>query len=219
MRVTWIHIAAVFLTGCAPHFAPQQATESVPAPPASKPTTSIAPAPIAIDPDREVLEAVFADLLTEKETPVHISDGPPPSIIFEMLPIMTDQTVVQVLQHHDEALWAKLSPQQLALAQEAADHLVQRLQRDDPFKPFEPTDERVKVYHKPPPATDALEALGRTMKDRPVTAWPPGFSTDHRFAVVKLGVPWSMHHADGLYLLTKEDGAWKVVLRQFIYYV
>jgi hypothetical protein len=124
-----------------------------------------------------------------------------------------------VLQHHDEAAWAKLSPQQLVLAQQAADHLVQRLRREDSFQPFVPRDARVKVYHDPPPTTDAIESLGRRMKDRPVYAYAPGFSEDRRFAVVKLGLPWSMHSADGLYMLANENGAWKVVFRQFIYYL
>jgi hypothetical protein len=31
-------------------------------------------------------------------------------------------------------------------------------------------------------------------------------------------IPWSMHSALGTFLLVREDGSWKVRVRQFVYY-
>ena len=45
-----------------------------------------------------------------------------------------------------------------------------------------------------------------------------GFTPDGRFAVVLMGLPWSIHHADGAYLLKREGNGWKIVLKQFVYY-
>ena len=56
---------------------------------------------------------------------------------------------------------------------------------------------------------------------RPIQAWSPGYTSDRKFAVVQLSVPWSMHHADATYLLRWDEpsGKWSIVLRQFVYYV
>ena len=42
---------------------------------------------------------------------------------------------------------------------------------------------------------------------------------DGNYAIVFLSIPWSMHHADGTYLLAREGTGWRVILRQFVYYV
>ena len=49
----------------------------------------------------------------------------------------------------------------------------------------------------------------------------PGYSKDGRYAVVRLGFPWSgrMHSGEAMYILERIDGGWKVLLREFICYV
>ena len=67
---------------------------------------------------------------------------------------------------------------------------------------------------------DGARAPGANLRfDRPLHAWPPGYSADGQYAIVFLSIPWSMHHADGTYLLARDGEVWRVVLRQFVYYV
>ena len=59
----------------------------------------------------------------------------------------------------------------------------------------------------------------RSRFDRPVLAYAPGFTADGRFAAVSLILPWSIHHADATYLLARDGDGWRIVLRQFVYFV
>jgi hypothetical protein len=58
-----------------------------------------------------------------------------------------------------------------------------------------------------------------TRYDRPIQAWPPGYSRDKSLCIVRLVIPWSMHHADATYLLVQRKARWVVLVRQFVYYV
>src|SRR5699024_9895044 len=96
---------------------------------------------------------------------------------------------------------------------EAAEDIVRRNYAAEGFKPFQPRDPRVRL-------DDGAPALGRNIRfDRPVRAWPPGYSANVEFAIVFLSIPSSMHHADATYLLARDGDGWRVVLRQFVYYV
>ena len=64
----------------------------------------------------------------------------------------------------------------------------------------------------------SVRQLG-SIYERPIRAWPPGYTRGGRYAIVFLSIPWSMHHADGTYLLERDGNGWKVLLRQFVYYV
>ena len=44
-------------------------------------------------------------------------------------------------------------------------------------------------------------------------------SRDGQLAIVRLVIPWSIHHAEATYLLTRRRGRWFVSLRQFVYYL
>jgi hypothetical protein len=174
--------------------------------------------------DREVLETVFADLLTlkGKESPVAVRGEPPQSLRFADEAAPWPITVEQVLQQHDKKLWAALSPAEMEAAREAAKGLVLRYSTHDAFAPFTSRDPRVqRVAATTQPATRTTTQPLAESYNRPIHAWSPGYTADRRFAVVQLSIPWSMHHAAGTYLLRwDEAGAkWVVVLRQFIYYV
>jgi hypothetical protein len=112
---------------------------------------------------------------------------------------------------HDEKQWAKLSEAQLIAAQEAAADLVARWRAKEIDPPFAPSDPRIGLTT---PSTQPAR-----LDDRPVLAWRPGFTVDRQFAVVALSIPWSIHHTDATYLLARENGRWKIILRQFVYYV
>jgi len=60
-----------------------------------------------------------------------------------------------------------------------------------------------------------LEEIGF---DRTTRAWRPGYSKDGQLAIVMFSIPWSIHHADATYVLVRQDGAWKVRVRQFVIY-
>lgn len=48
---------------------------------------------------------------------------------------------------------------------------------------------------------------------------PPGYSADGQFAVIKGDAPWSIHHADLNFFLTKKPAGWEILCVQVVYYV
>jgi hypothetical protein len=173
--------------------------------------------------DREVLEAVFADLITlrDKNNPVAVRGQPPESIRVSENPVTWKITVEQVLRQHDKKVWEALSAAEMELARAAASDLVRRHETRDTFVSFTSRDPRVQpVSATTKPATRSNLPLAEVY-NRPICAWSPGYAADRKFAAVQLSIPWSMHHADGTYLLRWDDATakWVVVLRQFIFYV
>ena len=59
---------------------------------------------------------------------------------------------------------------------------------------------------------------GPSSRDRPISALMPGFSAAGDLAVVRLLLPWSIHHADATFVLARGPDGWKVLVRQFTYY-
>jgi hypothetical protein len=57
--------------------------------------------------------------------------------------------------------------------------------------------------------------------ERASSVFLPGYSKDGRYAVVKLHFPWRgrMHSGEVTYIIKRTDRGWKVLLRDFIYYV
>ncbi|MGB7160541.1 MAG: hypothetical protein WBD40_20920 [Tepidisphaeraceae bacterium] len=162
--------------------------------------------------DHAVLDFVLGDLLTLNDSPLKVRNGPPAEIRFAPEPARYPVTPKRVLMRRDEKLWAALSQTDVDGAAEATAALILRHERKETFGPFQPATPRVKLETQPPPTT-----IG-SIYERPVRAWPPGYSDDGRYAVVFLSIPWSMHHADGTYLLRREADGWRVALRQFVYY-
>jgi hypothetical protein len=196
------------------------AVPAVPAVPATAPATT---QNARADLDREVLDAVFVDLLTlqDDKSPVAMRGKPPESIRVAEEPATWKITVEQVLQQHDKKLWQALSPAEMDAAREAAKDLVRRHDEHDVSGPIISRDPRVqRVSATTKPAAPSTQPLAEVY-NRPIRAWSPGYTADRGFAVVQLSIPWSMHHADGTYLLKWDEKAhrWVVVLRQFIFYV
>jgi hypothetical protein len=160
-----------------------------------------------------VIEAALVDLLSAKESPVAVRGEPPAEIRFAENPCTFPVTAEGILMRHDKEKWAALSPADIEAATAAADEVVRRHESHDGFKPFMPRDARVKIQAAPTSRPDPLTDT------RPVEAWPPGFTAGGEYAVLFLSIPWSMHHADATYLLQRDGQGWRIVLRQFVYYV
>lgn len=169
--------------------------------------------------DAEVVAVVLDDLLTfaGDDSPVAVRGSPPNKILFAAKPARYPETVDQVLYQHKKKLWLTLTAGQTTAAREAAENLVKRLQNRDDSAEFKTKDKRIRIHVEREPQSQ--EESDRSMFERPIQAWPPGYSTDRRFAIVRLVIPWSIHHAEGTYLLSEENGKWTVLLRQFVYYV
>jgi hypothetical protein len=191
--------------GCA------QPTKREAAAPLSAPATQ----PIAAQPnvDQQVIEAALSDLLALADSPVAVRKGPPAELRFAASASTYPVKAKQVLTRHQKERWDALSTEQLNAATEAANDLVRRHEAKETFVPFTPSDARVKVETQPRPTT-----IG-SIRERPIHAWSPGYTRDGRYAIVFLSIPWSIHHADGTYLLERDGDGWKILLRQFVYYV
>jgi hypothetical protein len=174
--------------------------------------------------DQEVIDVVLHDLLTTAETPLANRDGPPDDIRIDVRVSKYKPKAQQVMMRHDKALWAALSESQVKAATEAADALVRRHEAGEGLMNLKRRDPRVTLESADPapPKTPEGIALPPMGDDRAVHGYAPGFSADGQVAVVFLSLPWSMHHADATYILVRDAdtfGGWRVVLRQFVYYV
>jgi hypothetical protein len=193
------------VTGCA-QSSPHETTATS-RPPATQ--------PVAAEPnfDQQVIEAALSDLLALNDSPVAVRNAPPAELRFAANASSYPVKAQQVLMRHQKERWEALSTEQVNAATEAANDLVRRHEAKKTFAPFTPSDPRVKVETQPRPTT-----IG-SIYQRPIHAWSPGYTRDGRYAVVFLSIPWSIHHADGTYLLERDGDGWKVLLRQFVYYV
>jgi hypothetical protein len=167
----------------------------------------------AFDRDQITIEAALGDLLTLTDSPLDVRGQPPAEIKFAPRASTYPVKVSQILMRRDKAKWDALSKEQLDAGTEAAEDIARRNYAADGFKPFQPRDPRIKL-------DDGAPEPGRNLRfDRPVHAYPPGYSADRNYAIVFLSIPWSMQHADGTYLLARDGAGWRVILRQFVYYV
>ena len=179
-------------------------------------STQVGTSPSVSALDQEVLEFALADLATYsgKDSPVVVQGAV--AVPLETAPHSADWpvTVEDVLYRHDAKYWKAFPPSdEAALAQAAAD-LVSRTTGGGGFSGFRSGDSRVKVVE--PNATP--QPPYQFLATRPIRVWPPGFSGDRRLAVVRMSIPWSIHHANATYVLAKRQGNWVLQVRQFVYY-
>ena len=212
----FICFALASLSGCAGKSDVRSASSPPPttAPVTARATPVPTSAPAARDRDHAVIEVALADLLALPDSPLASRKIPPAEIKFAPKATTYPVKAARILMRRDKEKWAALSQEQLDAASEAAEDVARRNYAADGFKPFQPRDPRVRL-------DDGAPEPGRNLRfDRPVSAWPPGYSADGNYAIVFLSIPWSMHHADATYLLARDgsDG-WRIVLRQFVYYV
>lgn len=189
---------------------------SVVSPPMPDPATAPNSEPAA--PDDEVLRVVFNDLLTYagKDSPVAVRGSLPKEILVAAMRPDRSPTFEELLLYQKDDFWGRLSQAQCAAVREAADELARRTRAHDFLLKSLPSDPRVRVQEGDPLAP-TVASYGRT-RQRPTTVYPPGFSHDRRVAFVRLSIPWSIHYADGTYVLSERDGVWEVCLRQFVFF-
>ena len=207
-------VAVMMLCGCADNRKSEPAALVAAATrPTTAPRAATSATATALDRDQTAIEAALADLLTLNDSPLDVRGQPPAEIKFAPQASTYPVKVSQILLRHEKEKWAALTPAQIDAATEAAEEIARRNYAGEGFKPFEPRDPRIKL-------DDGAPAPGRNLRfDRPVHAYPPGFSADGNYAIVFLSIPWSMHHADATYLLALDGDGWRVILRQFVYYV
>jgi hypothetical protein len=169
--------------------------------------------------DHDVLSKVLDDLVSYNgdDSPLAGRDLPPRPIVFATTTIQHATTIDEVLYRSEFEVWEKLSAAQVVASQEAAANLVIRTLNHDSIGNLEMHDKRVRIQEFRP--TPVRNPVPESLDDRPIQAWPPGYSKDRRLAVIRLIIPWNIHHVEATYLLWQDQGKWIVCLRQFAYYV
>ena len=201
---------SLVLSNCA-----QTRQQSAPADAPASNNAVVSPA----DRDSQVLRTVLNDLVTYagEDSPVFSQGKGPTSVWFSPACVQRKITVESLLERHREEAWKTLSGAQHDAATDAAADVVRRIGTVQSFETLSGLDPRLDVRK----TDDHAEQQGVSVRDpynRPVTAWPPGYARDQQIALVRLVIPWSMHHAEGTWLLDRSGGQWVVLLRQFQYY-
>jgi len=161
--------------------------------------------------DHEMLDTVLNDLQTYSGEDSPFLEGEPFStkndLLFDVESATYQQTVNDVLLKQSKETWENLSSIQIESAKQAAEDLVGRIDSEVWVENYTPDDDRVRL----------VEHINGSR--RPISAWPPGYSANKRFAIVRLIIPWSMHHIESTHILENNGDEWAVVLRQFVYYL
>jgi hypothetical protein len=172
--------------------------------------------------DAAVLQVVFDDMLSKDN-----SESPREWTRHQSKPLYVSKDArerridaSQVLSLSDEKKLKALTAAQRRAVAEAAGDLVARVEKADPLSELRSTSGRVRIYEDAGVATQPTrdKPFGG---ERASSVFPPGYSRDSRYAVVRLGFPWSgrRHSGEATYILERTDGGWKVLLRDFIYYL
>ena len=98
--------------------------------------------------DSAVLEAVLKDLLTWSQTPLEPRNATTKEILFAPNAVTRPVEAAEVLRTHSRDEWAKLSPEELGLAREAAENLARRSEAKDALKGLKFNDPRIVVWDK-----------------------------------------------------------------------
>jgi hypothetical protein len=168
--------------------------------------------------DLDVLNVVLDDLLTYagKDSPIYRSD-PPKEILLVPTSARYHRQNVRVLLHEiQEDPGIQLTALQRFALKEALEDLVGKVADGATFDKLKLTDRRIRIYEEYTSSNRPAQSPGGF--SRPITAWPPGYDEDKKFALVRLVIPWGRHHAEGIYLLSENQGKWTECLRHFVYY-
>jgi hypothetical protein len=174
---------------------------------------------VAVDPslDDAVIAAALDDLLTYKgkDTPVYGPFSHKKPLAFALMPASRPLTVEGLLYRKSEDLWKMLSAAEVEASREAAESLVERTKTLSPDSGFTISDKRLRLRDAPMEEKENPWGFDRTTR-----AWRPGYSKEGHLAIVRFNIPWSsFHSADATYVLVRQDGAWKVRVRQFVFYM
>jgi hypothetical protein len=173
------------------------------------------PAKTSPSKDYQVLEMVLRDLITYDGIDKPLSVGPAPrEVFFNPEPYRSGLAgVLEPLRR--QKIWERMSGQERAVAQEAAEHLAKRTDTKDTFKLYRAQDSRIHVSTK----RREPDKNARYFARYPVQAWAPGYSSDGTYAVVQLFFPELLHPSIGTYVLQKQDEKWKVLFCAFVTYL
>jgi hypothetical protein len=168
--------------------------------------------------DSAVLEVVLKDLFSCQGSPLESRNATKKQILFSPEALMAGLTV---LDERPQTQLKTLSPAQLDLARKANEDLVRRVKAKEFFKDLKLKDERIVVWDKVRADADAtIRKVGRRFGGPQVFhAYAPGYSQDRQLAIVRLTFPWSMHSGNGTYVLTRKEGEWVVLSRDFLIYL
>lgn len=166
-----------------------------------------APAPEA-DRDSAVVETAFRDLLSYEgeDSPVR---GPTRDVLFDPRPGRWLPQDGDILHDRDGDPLEGVSETEKSGAREAILNLQARPRSDGDEFTIRASDPR--LYLRYPEDLDSSERL--------IAAHHPGFSSDGRVGIVCFHIPLGMHSGFGIFLLVREDGGWRVRVRQFVYYL
>ena len=161
--------------------------------------------------DNRVLSAVMTDLLSYRgeDSPVRGPFSLPEPLVFAREPERGEVSVADILYRHEKGPWETLTSDQIRAAAESALHLAHRAKATSGEFAFVAPDVTVR---------GASES--REFYDRVLSAYPPGYSSEQHVAIVRLHIPWSMWHSVvGTYIVISDGDVWRVLLRQFVYYL
>jgi len=161
--------------------------------------------------DQEVLDHVLRDLIadTTSRSPVARRGVPPKELLVSSTSANWPITIEQVLQQVTAEAWAALPAEARPELHAAAADLVAN--STPGFVGFECTDRRIMPFR----AGDAGDTSGRTSSDRPIHAWPPGFSAEGTLAVVRLSIPRGRHSVTATYVLSRRSQRWAILVREY----
>lgn len=160
--------------------------------------------------DGEVINAILIDLLTYtgKDSPAVSGNGhTEPTLLFSIKTVTISQTQECVLQSVDAKSWEQIEQQYRGAVVEAASNLVGRIGSVESLVAYVPNDKRIQLF--------PIDKQIGLLDIRPIRTWLPGYSQDGTIALVRLTIPWSIHHSLGTYILRRERERWIVVVRQF----
>lgn len=169
--------------------------------------------------DTSVIEAVLIDLLSRSNSPIEPKNETPRILYFSPEAVGQEIDREAVLSTTDATAFDNLSTKQLMRVREAADHLIRRVKRNEPFTDFQPKDSRIKLYST---NIDRRHFRKRRFNLPQIfRAYPPGYSRDSELAIVRLSFTWSgnMHGAAGLYVLTKRNDGWAVLFSDLMFFI
>ncbi|MDB5387613.1 MAG: hypothetical protein JWM11_3259 [Planctomycetaceae bacterium] len=111
----------------------------------------------------------------------------------------------------DAESWAKLSKLQITAALEGMGSLVCRCKANTDFDSLTALNSKVRMRK-------GEEVDSNDVAFHLVTAHRPGYSESKNIAVVNVSYFWSLHPAEAIYVLEKNEEKWTIIFCQHIYY-
>lgn len=178
-------------------------------------------------PDSAVLEAVLLALLSDPKSPLEPPLGPrtavPKKIFFSSEAGNGQVRTEDLLLRHAAEERKTLSTVRMKAALEAAAEVARRAAAKERFQNLTPRDPRIVLYSKTDHERDSKETdvVKRIQQPQVFRAYPPGYTSEGRLAVVHLTFPWSggRHSGNATFVLTRKGNVWSVVMRQYLLYV